>query len=71
MNCQAREIFVSKRYCTSFSSYKEGSYLSFSETNTCYLILRTLVCTEYGFGADLKRFFYSLANDWFVMDEKY
>ena len=32
---------------------------------------REPLCTEYGFGADLKRFFYSLANDWFVMDEKY
>ena len=29
MNCQAREFSVSKRYCTSFSSYKEGSYSSF------------------------------------------
>ena len=26
MNCQAREISVSKRYCTSFISYEEGSF---------------------------------------------
>ena len=37
MNCQAREIFVSKRYCTSFISYEEGSFHLFFWNE--YLIL--------------------------------
>ena len=35
MNCQARNIFVSKQYCTSFCSYKESSNFLWNE----YLIV--------------------------------
>ena len=71
MNCQAKEISLSKKYCTLFTSYNESSYSYFFLKQIIDSWFWEPLCTEYGFGADLKRFFYSLANDWFVMDEKY